>query len=132
MAVIGIILGGKIIFLCSKLLNTENSLIISIHEESSKRRSLYSISKKFRRMGDIKFTDYDISHVIVNPPRSGLDFDTLNILKRFKNIIYISCNPKTYIDDIKFLSSHYIDDIEIFDQFPNTEHLEIISLLKIK
>ena len=105
---------------------------ISCSRLSSREVSSLLNGKKFRRMGDIKFTDYDISHVIVNPPRSGLDFDTLNILKRFKNIIYISCNPKTYIDDIKFLSSHYIDDIEIFDQFPNTEHLEIISLLKIK
>ena len=38
-------------------------------------------------MGDIELRDYDFSHIIVDPPRSGLDFDTLNILKTFKNII---------------------------------------------
>lgn len=105
---------------------------ISNSRLSSREVSSLLGGKKFRRMGDIRFTDYDFSHVIVDPPRSGLDFDTLNILKSFKNIIYISCNPKTYINDIKYLSNHSIDDIEVFDQFPNTEHLEIISLLKIK
>jgi len=30
------------------------------------------------------------------------------------------------------LSSHEIKKIELFDQFPNTEHLEIISLLQKK
>jgi len=41
----------------------------------------------------------------------------------------VSCNPETYIRDIKLLDSFTISDIEIFDQFPNTSHLEIVSLL---
>tara|TARA_X000000368_G_scaffold414688_1_gene404994 strand:+ start:9480 stop:10355 length:876 start_codon:yes stop_codon:yes gene_type:complete len=116
----------------NKALIENNINNISYSRLSSSEVSHLFEGKKFRRMGDIKITDYDFSHVIVDPPRSGLDFNTLNILKKFKNIIYISCNPKTYINDIKRLTSHYIDDIELFDQFPNSDHLEIISLLRVK
>ena len=52
-----------------------------------------------------------------------------NIIKKFKNIIYISCNYETYTRDINKLNGYAIKHIEIFDQFPNTEHLEIVSLL---
>ncbi|MAR95326.1 MAG: tRNA (uridine(54)-C5)-methyltransferase TrmA [Gammaproteobacteria bacterium] len=116
----------------NKALIENNINNISYSRLSSSEVSHLFEGKKFRRMGDIKITDYDFTHVIVDPPRSGLDFNTLNILKKFKNIIYISCNPKTYINDIKRLTSHYIDDIELFDQFPNSDHLEIISLLRVK
>ena len=134
--------------LFNKILATENNRISikclnkalldnNINNISNCRLSSSEVSKalngkKFIRMGDIELRDYDFSHIIVDPPRSGLDFDTLDILKTFKNIIYISCNPRTYLRDINKISTHYIKDVEIFDQFPNTDHLEIISLLRIK
>ena len=73
--------------------------------------------------------DYNFSHVLVDPPRSGLTENVVDIIKRFKNIIYISCDYSTYVRDIKLLNNFEIKDIEIFDQFPNTKHLEIVSLL---
>ena len=83
----------------------------------------------FRRMNDHDFSAYNFSHILVDPPRSGLTDNVLNILKRFDKVIYVSCNPETYIRDIKLLDSFSISDIEIFDQFPNTSHLEIVSIL---
>ena len=88
--------------------------------------------KKFNRMKQNEITDFDFSHVLVDPPRSGLDLNTVNILNNFKNVIYISCNQNTYIRDINLLKSHNIEKIELFDQFPNTKHLEIVSLLHKK
>ena len=49
---------------------------------------------------------------------------------RFENIIYISCNLDTYIRDIKKLTNYKIEKLSIFDQFVDTEHLEIVSILK--
>ncbi len=46
--------------------------------------------RKFRRMGEINLSDYDFSHVLVDPPRSGLNENVTDILNKFKNIIYIS------------------------------------------
>ena len=80
-------------------------------------------------MKNNKISDYDFSHILVDPPRSGLTNEVIEIVKDFKNIIYISCNPYTYIRDINLLQNHNINKIELFDQFPNSEHLEIVSIL---
>lgn len=83
----------------------------------------------FRRMNDISLNDYDFSHVLVDPPRSGLNKNVIDILKRFENIIYISCNPETFVRDIEYLEDYKIDKLEVFDQFSNTPHLELIALI---
>ena len=85
--------------------------------------------KNFNRMKDIDLNNFNFSHVLVDPPRSGLSDDVINLISEFSNIIYVSCNPKTYIEDIKKLKKHNINKIEIFDQFPNTNHMELVSLL---
>ena len=83
----------------------------------------------FNRMKGIDINDFNFSHILVDPPRAGLDSNVINLIKNFKNIIYISCNYETYIRDIYKLKDYKIENIEIFDQFPNTDHLEIVSLL---
>ena len=88
--------------------------------------------KKFNRMHGKSLSSFNFSHVLVDPPRSGLTKEVIQILKEFKNIIYISCNPKTYFRDVDLLKEYKINKIEIFDQFPNTEHIEIVSLLSLR
>ena len=83
----------------------------------------------FKRMNGINISDFNFSHVLVDPPRAGLDKDVISLIRKFKNIIYISCNYETYERDVKNLKGFTIKNIEIFDQFPNTKHLEIVSLL---
>jgi tRNA (uracil-5-)-methyltransferase len=83
----------------------------------------------FRRMSGLNINNFSFSHILVDPPRSGLTQNVINILNKFDKVIYVSCNMETYLRDIKLLNSFSISDIEIFDQFPNTNHLEIVSLL---
>jgi len=85
--------------------------------------------RKFRRMGEINLSDYDFSHVLVDPPRSGLNENVTDILNKFKNIIYISCNPETFERDIMNLKDYKVEKLEVFDQFSNTPHLELVALL---
>ena len=73
--------------------------------------------------------------IIVDPPRSGLDKTTKETLLKIKSpkIIYVSCNPITLARDIKDLSITYnLQDIKLFDMFPNTYHVESIVLLNKK
>jgi tRNA (uracil-5-)-methyltransferase len=72
---------------------------------------------------------YKFSHILVDPPRAGLSDETINLSKQFKNIIYISCNPETFMRDIVKLDRK-IESIGIFDQFANTQHLEVVALIK--
>jgi tRNA (uracil-5-)-methyltransferase len=72
---------------------------------------------------------YEFSHILVDPPRAGLSDETISLSKQFENMIYISCNPETFLRDIVKLGRK-IESISIFDQFANTGHLEIIAFLK--
>jgi tRNA (uracil-5-)-methyltransferase len=85
--------------------------------------------RPFRRLENIDLDSYNFSHILVDPPRAGLSEETINLSAQFKNMIYISCNPDTFIRDLKELNRE-IKSIAIFDQFANTQHLEIIALIK--
>ena len=50
-----------------------------------------------------------------------------------KMIVYVSCNVITLARDINILKDKYIlDKITLFDNFPNTKHVESVCLLKLK
>lgn len=73
--------------------------------------------------------------IIVDPPRRGLDENTINnILKlRTEKVVYISCNPATMVRDLKLMEDTYdITEIQPVDMFPYTSHIENISVLKLK
>ena len=85
--------------------------------------------RPFRRLKNIDLQTYNFSHLLVDPPRAGLSDQTIEISKSFENIIYISCNPITFLRDINKLNRE-IKSIGLFDQFSNTDHLEIIAILR--
>jgi 23S rRNA (uracil1939-C5)-methyltransferase len=68
---------------------------------------------------------------IVDPPRAGLDPLALEALKRLqpKQILYISCNPKTQALNIAELPGYKILIVQPVDQFPHALHIENIVLL---
>jgi len=89
--------------------------------------------REFRRLKDIALDDYKFSTVFVDPPRAGLDHATTEMVAKFDNILYISCNPETLKDNLKHLSlSHAIKKFAFFDQFPYTHHRECGVLLSKK
>ena len=73
--------------------------------------------------------------IIVDPPRGGLSKKTKDILLNIgsKKIIYVSCNPMTLVRDINDLKVKYeFREITLFDLFPNTYHVESVTLLSLK
>ena len=57
-------------------------------------------------------------------------YHMINYCKSTDANLVVSDNSETYARDIKLLESHEIDKVELYDQFPNKNHLEIVSLLK--
>jgi len=112
-----------------KSINEQNIKNIFHARLSAEEVSELFAGRVFKRMNGINISDFNFSHVLVDPPRAGLDKDVISLISKFKNIIYISCNYETYERDVKNLKGFTIKNIEIFDQFPNTKHLEIVSLL---
>ena len=73
--------------------------------------------------------------IIVDPPRKGLDINTINNILTIepKKIVYISCNPATLTRDLALLEDKYeIGNIQPVDMFPFTSHIESIIVLTIK
>lgn len=57
----------------------------------------YLGKREFRRLQEqgIVLADYRFSTIFIDPPRAGVDEETLKLVAQFDNIIYISCNPIT-------------------------------------
>lgn len=73
--------------------------------------------------------------VFVDPPRKGLDKNTIENLKKLKleKIVYVSCNPATLVRDLKELNSVYdINSVTPIDNFCFTSHVEVVTLLELK
>lgn len=78
-------------------------------------------------------TFYDV--VFMDPARAGADRKFLNSLTKIKpkKIVYISCNPATLSRDLKSLIKDYeITEIQPFDMFPHTRHVECIVCMQRK
>jgi len=91
--------------------------------------------REFRRLKEqaIDLNDYQFSTVFVDPPRAGLDPGTLKLVSQFQQILYISCNPDTLLDNLDtLLETHEVISTAIFDQFPYTHHIESGVLLRKK
>lgn len=87
--------------------------------------------REFNRLKHVSLADYQFSTIFVDPPRAGLDPDTVKLAQRFDNILYISCNPLTLKDNLAELSkTHEIKHFAAFDQFPYTHHLECGMVLR--
>lgn len=89
--------------------------------------------RKFRRLEGFDLTTYNYDTVLVDPPRAGLDQDSVELVSRFDKVIYISCNPETLKDNLRELvKTHTIVEFALFDQFPYTSHIETGVILSKK
>ena len=92
-------------------------------------------TREFRRLKqeNINIDDYNFSTIFIDPPRAGLDNTTLDFVKEFEQIIYISCNPNSLFENLKILTqTHKIVHFAFFDQFAYTTHIESGVILQKK
>jgi 23S rRNA (uracil1939-C5)-methyltransferase len=73
--------------------------------------------------------------VLVDPPRAGLGKEVLDALaaKRPSRLIYVSCDPSTLARDaMRLINGGYeLAEVTPFDLFPQTYHIESISLFAL-
>ncbi len=73
--------------------------------------------------------------VFMDPARAGADKRFLKALCSIKpeRIVYVSCNPVTLARDLKTLTRYYnVTDIQPFDMFPFTRHVETVVSMSRK
>lgn len=72
--------------------------------------------------------------LILDPPRAGMHHKVLEkiLSAKPKKILYVSCNPKSFTQDLKKILQFYtVTRMIPFDLFPHTPHSEILAELKI-
>lgn len=87
--------------------------------------------------GDVKEVIKNINEkpdiIILDPPRPGVSPEALKYVINFapKEIIYVSCNPKTLVENLKQLkeNGYEVKALKIVDMFPHTPHVESVVLL---
>lgn len=95
--------------------------------------SAFGREREFNRLRELDIFSYDFSHVLVDPPRAGLDASVINFIKNYENIVYISCSPQSLKRDMAQLdATHEAVKFAVFDQFANTAHIECGVLLRSK
>ncbi len=103
--------------------NIKNLTIIRMSAEEFTQ----AINKErtFNRLQGINLDDYQCNTIFVDPPRSGLDDDTVKMVQTYDRILYISCNPDTLEANMNvFNETHEVQRFALFDQFPYTRHTE--------
>ena len=97
------------------------------------------IDNAFYYVGDtakiLKDIDVYFDSIIVDPPRSGLNKETITkiIELRPKTIAYVSCDPMTLARDLSILyDNYYVEKANVLNMFPNTYHVECVCILKLR
>jgi 23S rRNA (uracil1939-C5)-methyltransferase len=75
-----------------------------------------------------------VTYAIVDPPRAGLDKKVVDGILKFhpQFLAYVSCDPSTLARDARRLinGGYHLKDVTPFDVFPQTYHIESISLFE--
>lgn len=89
--------------------------------------------------GDVAKVIQDIKHkpdiIILDPPRPGVHPKAMEYVIKFNapEIVYVSCNPKTLVNDLKVLeeNGYVVERVRVKDMFAHTPHVEtVVSLTK--
>lgn len=108
---------------------------VSSAEENRKINEISNVNfvcqdaRKFMRENSRKFDT-----LILDPPRAGIHPKMLKSIDIFRpeTIIYMSCNPATFKDNLVLLDDYNLEYFEAFDMFPQTPHVETLAVMKRK
>jgi len=119
----------------SLLLAREGGSVIAIEEsraavkcaqKNQKRNHIQNVSFVQGRVEGALKNSKAVDLVVVNPPRTGLSQEVLEAFNTLKpqEIVYVSCMPSTLKRDLIRLKDYEKHQLEGFDLFPQTTHLE--------
>ncbi|MCD8284031.1 MAG: class I SAM-dependent RNA methyltransferase [Opitutae bacterium] len=75
--------------------------------------------------------------IIIDPPRKGCTPEFISQMMEFspRRIVYVSCAPDTQARDLKIIldsGKYELEEVQPFDLFPQTRHIENIAVLNHK
>ena len=72
--------------------------------------------------------------VLVDPPRAGLDSDTLALVTGFRSVLYVACDCAALARDLQSTlgKTHEVRRMALFDHFPGSRFCEVVVWLEAK
>ncbi len=106
----------------------ENAELNGLHNCSFIAGDVFEVLEKLEQKPDV---------IVVDPPRVGIQPKALDKILSYgvKQIVYISCNPKSLTDNLRYIqgNGYEVKKIKAFDNFPMTKHTEVVtSLIKVR
>jgi 23S rRNA (uracil1939-C5)-methyltransferase len=109
--------------------------------DARKNAELNHLKNVFFEVGEAevviqKWKKFKFDVIFVDPPRKGCEKAMLDaiIMMKIPKIVYVSCDPGTLARDLKILSDGGYSILEVtpFDMFPQSVHVETVTLLQLK
>ncbi len=86
-----------------------------------------------RVVSQLAFDHHHYDVVLVDPPRAGCHPRALQEIKNLnpRAVVYISCDPATLARDLQTFTSdgYHVVRVQPVDMFPNTAHIETVTLI---
>jgi 23S rRNA (uracil747-C5)-methyltransferase len=100
--------------------------------ETGKLGSIPAIFQAADAETALALLEQDFDAVVVNPPRRGIGLALAGAINasRTRWLCYSSCNPESLARDLRALSTFVPERAQLFDMFPNTEHSEVMVMLR--
>jgi len=107
-------------------------LRFNCQDAGHKRIQVFDKTVKSALGKDIKSADI----VICDPPRRGCGRDVIRKIVKLRpgRLVYVSCDPATLARDARYLAQegYALSEVRPVDLFPQTYHIESVSLFKRK
>ncbi|MFA5006215.1 MAG: 23S rRNA (uracil(1939)-C(5))-methyltransferase RlmD [Candidatus Izemoplasmatales bacterium] len=110
-------------------------------QDARRNAEMNDIKNAFFEVGEAetviqKWRKFKFDVIFVDPPRKGCDEALLAAIieMRIPRVVYVSCDQATLVRDLRTLADGGYKVVEItpFDMFPQTAHVESVTLLTIK
>ncbi|WP_251953305.1 23S rRNA (uracil(1939)-C(5))-methyltransferase RlmD [Levilactobacillus brevis] len=94
----------------------------------------FAVNKAEDQMAEWQAAGIKPDVIVVDPPRKGLAESLIDSAAKMapKKVVYVSCNPATLVRDVaRFteLGYHVDGSVQPVDQFPQTPHVESVTVL---
>lgn len=116
-----------------------NPNLTKVAVEKIKEKSFHKRAKFYTTYSETFAEQAELSSelILLDPPRSGCDTKLMQIIAQQppQKLIYISCHPVSLVRDLQLLLKNNckieIQDLQIFDMFPQTDHFETVCVVSI-
>ena len=103
-------------------------------ENAKRNAAINGVENASFLCADAMTADLDgVDCILVDPPRKGLSRELTQRLCALSpgKLVYVSCDNATMARDAKILAGYgyELKEVHVFDQFPQTSHVETVALL---